>query len=91
MELLAHISEGRKQSLKEHCLNVANYAKRCLETVSLGNCAYLSGLLHDMGKATKIFNDYLVGNSNKSRGGVIHTFQGGRYLLEKYHNDDTDQ
>ena len=91
MELLAHISEDRKQSLKEHCLNVANYAKDCLETLSLCSCAYLAGLLHDMGKATKIFNDYLAGNSNKSRGSVIHTFQGCRYLLEKYHNEDRDQ
>ena len=92
MELLAHISEDRrKQSLKEHCLNVANYAKNCLETVSLGSCAYLVGLLHDMGKATKIFNDYLVDNSNKSRGSVIHTFQGCRYLLEQYHSEDIDK
>lgn len=92
MELLAHISEDRrKQSLKEHCLNVAKYAKACLTSVSLGKCGYLSGLLHDMGKATKAFNDYLVGNSNKSKGSIIHTFQGCRYLLEKYHGEDIEQ
>ena len=90
MELLAHISENRKQSLKEHCLNVAKYAKDCLTPVSLGKCGYLAGLLHDMGKATKAFNDYLVGNSNKSRGSIIHTFQGCRYLLEKYHSGELD-
>lgn len=92
MELLAHITRKNgirmNQSLREHCIHTAKYASLSLEHIGLGNMAYLAGLLHDMGKATKKFNDYLEKSYNGEhviRGSVNHTFAGVIYLLELYH------
>ncbi len=58
MKLLAHISEidgqRREQNLKNHCENVAEYAKARLSNTGFADIAYLAGLLHDMGKATEV-------------------------------------
>ncbi|MCR5624231.1 MAG: CRISPR-associated helicase Cas3' [Lachnospiraceae bacterium] len=91
--MLAHITKDKqgeevKQSLKEHSLNTANYAKDALKGTGFESCAYLAGILHDMGKAKEEFQDYLIKGYNGEkvvRGSVNHTFAGVIYLLEKYH------
>lgn len=94
MIMLAHITEknGERtdQSLREHCIQTAEYASSSLKHVGGYHMAYLAGLLHDMGKATKKFNDYLEASYNGKdvvRGSVIHTFAGVIYLLESYHGE----
>lgn len=89
---LAHITEiegGRvEQSLTDHALNVANYAADKLKSVRLFHMAYLAGLLHDMGKGSARYQDYLerVTRGEKvARGSVNHTFCGCIYLLKNYH------
>ena len=90
---LAHYAESngirREQSLKDHCRHTAQYAQQCLSEAGLGNTAYVAGLLHDLGKATNRFQDYLLGRSNTKRGDVIHTFQGCKLIFDLYH-DGTD-
>lgn len=60
---LAHITEinGEKieQSVSTHSINVANYAADKLKGMNLYHAAYLAGLLHDMGKCTRKYQDYL--------------------------------
>lgn len=94
MELLAHIRTGENgdfenQTLKEHCLSTAKYSAEAMKNIGLYNTGYLAGLLHDFGKATNTFNNFLknsVMGKEQTSSKVIHTFQGAIYLLENYHN-----
>ena len=69
---IAHIraSDGGVQPLSSHCRNVAALCSRGAEIVGLAKMAELIGLMHDMGKATDEFADYLraalAGNAPKS-------------------------
>lgn len=91
---LAHIrkdSSGQViafQTVSQHCLNAANYAKQALESVSLSACGYLAGLLHDAGKYTGNFQDYLVDQVGR-KGSVNHTFTGVRLILNRFYQTDT--
>lgn len=72
------------QSVSEHCRQVGEYARDSLSSVSLAETAFLSGVLHDMGKEKRSFAEYIT-NAAKSekaaRGTVNHTFAGVRYAL----------
>lgn len=90
---LAHIQRDSSgaitavQSVSNHCRNTAKYAAEALEPVSLSACGYLAGLVHDAGKYTASFQNYLV-NQIGQRGSVNHTFAGVRLLLERYFRAD---
>ena len=85
----AHISQdGRIQTCLEHSRNTAEYAKRKIQSVGLSCTAYLAGLLHDAGKFTDEFSDYLkraVSGEKVRKGTVIHSFAGCSYILNKFH------
>lgn len=93
----AHIktdSSGNKivQTVAEHCKNSAVYA---LESAmpALCNTAYLAALLHDMGKFTKEFAQYIEKAANGEpvrRGSVNHTFAGVRFVLERWRAPSSD-
>lgn len=84
----AHIkSNGEKcvvQSVFQHCRSTAEHARRNLESIGLGNIAYIAGIFHDIGKQTKAFKKYIetvYSDSSKAvRGSVNHTFAGVRYV-----------
>ena len=95
MKLFAHIAEKNgmriEQSLSEHCVQTAKYAAESLQNIGFFHMAYLAGLLHDMGKATKKYNDYLedaFAGKPVVRGSVNHTFAGVIYLFENYHHKE---
>ncbi len=91
MEYIAHVNEKEeKQLLRDHCRNTAEFAKEDLECIGLANTAYLAGLLHDMGKYTDRFQKYLSGESPVRKGEVIHTFQGCKYIYDKFHDKETN-
>ncbi|HBL82535.1 MAG TPA: CRISPR-associated helicase/endonuclease Cas3 [Clostridiales bacterium] len=86
----AHINGNteEKQLLKDHLQHTAEYAQKNLAVLNLGECGYLCGILHDMGKYKKEFQEYLKRASNGEqvvRGSVNHTFCGVIYLLENFH------
>ncbi len=91
-EHIAHIREDKLiQTCTEHCRNVALIAGELLKTSGLYNTAYLSGLLHDMGKFHDNFDCYIKSASagEKYTGErVIHTFTGVSFILRNYHNGD---
>lgn len=85
----AHIKGGRDglkqeiQSVEEHCTHTAQYARDSVAGVRLGSSAYLAGVLHDMGKFTEKFREYITAAARHEhvvRGSVNHTFAGVRYI-----------
>ena len=78
------------QSVAEHSRNTAEYAGQSLKEAYLFSTAYLAGLLHDCGKFTGVFEEYLrkaVFEGSVQRGTVNHTFAGVRFLLTHYHTN----
>ncbi len=77
------------QTVEEHLVRTAEYAREALADIGLGNTAYLCGLLHDIGKFSLSFKKYITRRANGEivrRGKVNHTFAGVRYILEEFHD-----
>ncbi len=79
---IAHIDEtGRIQSLEEHLYNTARLAGSFGSAIGIGRMAYLTGLIHDIGKAHPDFFAYILGYDPKQkRGDVIHSTAGAQLL-----------
>lgn len=94
MEYPAHIRnvDGKKyiQTVEEHCHGVAEIAAELLSDIGLEKTAYLAGMVHDLGKFSENFKNYIekaADGEKVQRGSVNHTFAGVRFLLEK-HSDE---
>ncbi|MCQ2442253.1 MAG: HD domain-containing protein [Oscillospiraceae bacterium] len=63
--MLAHVTEDRRreQTLNQHCRTVALLCAYAAHSLHLENTARLVGLLHDFGKATRSFQNYLEGGN----------------------------
>ena len=90
----AHINKsGAVQTVAQHCRNAAKIAKNDLCRLGLSDTAYLAGLLHDAGKCTDKFRNYIEKASRGEavcRGSVIHTFAAVRFLLNTYHSAESE-
>ena len=78
------------QTVEEHCRGVAEIAAELLSDIGLEKTAYLAGMVHDLGKFSENFKNYIekaVDGEKVQRGSVNHTFAGVRFLLEK-HSDE---
>lgn len=91
MEYPAHIRkvDGKKyiQTVEEHCHGVAEIAAELLSDIRLEKTAYLAGIIHDLGKFSENFKNYIekaADGEKVQRGSVNHTFAGVRFLLEKH-------
>lgn len=74
------------QRLQDHLLETAELAKIFARVFGCENLAYLSGLLHDLGKYTYAFKEYLrrsLAGEDVRRGEVIHALQGAKFAEEK--------
>ena len=94
MEYPAHIRkvDDKKyvQTVEEHCRGVAEIAAELLRDIGLEKTAYLAGIIHDLGKFSENFKNYIekaADGEKVQRGSVNHTFAGVRFLLEK-HSDE---
>lgn len=87
----AHIDGERVQPVQDHCRNTAHRASACLRPAGLAQVGYLAGLLHDQGKFTKTYAQYLeraAAGEPVRRGSVVHAHGAARFLLERFHNAD---
>lgn len=74
------------QELHDHLTETAELAKVFANAFGCGNTVYLVGLLHDLGKYTHAFQDYLkrsLRGEDVTRGEVIHALQGAKFAEEK--------
>ena len=58
---IAHIrkKDKKEQSVKEHLLSVSQIASSNASKIGLAKAGELIGLLHDLGKHSKAFQDYI--------------------------------
>lgn len=94
---IAHIreSDGKIQSVQEHLLQVSELAGQFGKKVGIENLARLAGLLHDLGKISENFSQYIsdAHNNKKNppkRGSVDHSTLGGKFLFDHYGKNTTN-
>ena len=91
-QYFAHIRRNKdgtieKQTIDEHCRHTAEIAAELLKPIGAGKAAYIAGYLHDMGKCKQEFQAYLEKSfygEKVTKGSVIHTFAGVKYVLRFY-------
>ena len=90
MEFIAHINPNtnKTQSVKTHLQNTAELCSNILKDVKLFNAGYILGLLHDLGKYSDDFQNYIRNGGVK--GTVLHTFAAVYLLMENYHDKEMD-
>ncbi|WP_062048952.1 CRISPR-associated endonuclease Cas3'' [Bacillus sp. JCM 19034] len=90
---IAHVREKDQtiQSLREHLHGVKVLAEQFGEKLGLKHVAGLAGLLHDVGKYSDEFQEYISNatfhpeRQNKIRGQVDHSTAGGKLLYSELH------
>lgn len=92
---IAHIRKKDEeiQTVEEHLLEVKKIAEEIGDKIGVKHIAGLAGMLHDMGKYSEAFLNYIktaVYHPEKAptRGTVDHSTAGGRLLHELYHTEN---
>lgn len=100
-QALAHVSRTldsvREQSLAEHLTRVASLAESFAAKADLPQCGHLVGLLHDFGKYSEEFQNYLCSAAGllvpedaayvdavALKGKVVHAFAGGQHIWRRW-------
>lgn len=93
MAYIAHVrkADGEEQLVKDHLLEVQELAEEFGAKIGLKHLAGLAGVLHDVGKYSTEFQEYLrfaVANPTdfSKRGSVDHSTAGGRLLAHSLSN-----
>lgn len=93
MEYIAHIrqKDNERQTVATHLMEVKALAELYGGKIGVGHIAGLAGLLHDMGKYTNQFQEYLleaVKNPERppKRGSVDHSTAGGKLIFDVLHS-----
>ncbi|NLL77558.1 MAG: CRISPR-associated endonuclease Cas3'' [Clostridiales bacterium] len=92
--MIAHIDKktGKEQAVLEHLEETARLAEIIGSELHIGHLAYLTALLHDLGKWRKRFEDYLraavSGKKGAYRGSVNHSSAGAVYIYRRYYKGE---
>ena len=96
MDYIAHIRSLDKeiQTVKQHLLETKEIAENLGEKLCIRHITGLTAVLHDLGKATNNFNDYIFTAVHhperaRSRGSVDHSTAGGKLLYELFHKTES--
>lgn len=88
----AHIKQDNIiQNVQEHCNSTADIAALILNSLNMESVGKYAGIIHDMGKYTDEFRQYIIKASqgeNVCKGSVNHTFAGVRYILNTERNNE---
>jgi CRISPR-associated endonuclease Cas3-HD len=84
VSLYARRADGRRQTLKDHSETAAAYASRAGVALGLTSLFRLCGLLHDLGKVSDDFQEYLEKDDSSLRGTVVHAPQGAVFALRRW-------
>ncbi|MCA5012216.1 MULTISPECIES: CRISPR-associated helicase Cas3' [unclassified Enterococcus] len=93
---IAHVrkEDGEKQLLKDHLCESAALSQRYGKKMNLEKTCYLAGLLHDFGKYSEDFQEYLrnavADPTSAVRGSVDHSTAGGKLLFEYAHQNQIE-
>jgi CRISPR-associated endonuclease/helicase Cas3 len=94
LEYYAHSKEGvfelEWKTLEDHLFEVATLSKKFASSFGAGECGWTAGILHDVGKYTEEFHNYLVRSTRGEgvrRGVVIHALQGAKYIEYSINNN----
>lgn len=95
MRYIAHIRESdhQEQYVEDHLHGVQSLAERYGERMGIKHITGLAGMLHDMGKYTDQFRNYILEavrnpDAPPRRGSVDHSTAGGRLLYQLFHNKE---
>ncbi len=95
MNFIAHIRESDKtiQTVEEHLLAAKELAETYGEKLGVKHLTGLAGMLHDLGKYSNEFREYILQAVNNpaappKRGSVDHSTAGGKLLYELFHKDN---
>lgn len=90
-ELIAHISDdgsGREESVAEHTEKTMYLCREKGKRCGISQIMSLCGMLHDMGKNKKKFDDYIHADEwerKKLRGKIGHASTGAKYIYDRNH------
>ena len=92
-QYFAHIrrDESAEQTIRSHLLRVGDLMAMYAAGLGLSSMAQLIGMLHDLGKCTRAFANYLewcrehLGDYSQ-KGKVDHSTAGGQLLMRRYGN-----
>src|SRR5277367_6478924 len=89
-KFLAHLDGDREQLLSEHLLGVSMAARRHSGKIGLGPAGAMIGLLHDLGKYSAAFQQYLhrvalsedTEQPDSERGKIDHSTAGAQTIWQ---------
>ncbi|OWZ83863.1 CRISPR-associated helicase/endonuclease Cas3 [Natranaerobius trueperi] len=95
MDYIAHIrdKDGCIQSVQEHLSSVGKLSSRYGEKIGVKQLTYIVGWLHDLGKMSSQFKEYILGAvedqyCQTKKGSIDHSTAGGKLLFEFFHQDE---
>jgi CRISPR-associated endonuclease/helicase Cas3 len=102
-KFVAHVREKDKQiqTVYQHLIGTSEKSSKYADKIGMKEYGKIIGLFHDMGKATELFNSYIMSatglmnsddkyymNSNEYKGKIDHSTAGAQYLYNSFSDNE---